>query len=398
MRRMSLAVTALLGLTACGGSPSTAALGPVALTTRTGSVGSGSWAPWPQAGHDARRSGASSSTGPRTGAVRWTRTLEGDVTPGPVIGPGGTVYAASNAGTLHALDPRTGKDLWTFRPRGGYGTDLSTSPAVLRDGTVLWPGPGGLYALDRTGRLLWTEPLSGPTSPAVDGDRVVVGDQSGTVEAIDVPTHRVLWKASLGESSYGSVALSPTDPHRAYQTAGSSLYALDDGKVAWKRGLGGTVEVSPAVAPDGTVVVGSNDPHERGFSPAGTQLWSYDRHAETYSSPVVTDDGIAYFGDHHAVVTALDSRTGKVLARYPGPTARPEDDRSVGVWTSPVVDAQHAVYWGQRSGHLHAVDAAGKVLFDLDLDATLDSYPALGDGLLVVGLTDGRLLGIGGPA
>jgi outer membrane protein assembly factor BamB len=194
------------------------------------------------------------------------------------------------------------------------------------------------------------------------------------------------------------VALSPTDPHRTYQTAGTSLYALDDGKVAWKQSLGTLVEVSPAVAPDGTVVVGSNDPHERGFSPVGKQVWSYDRHAETYSSPVVTVDGIAYFGDHHGVVTGVDSTTGKVLARYPGPTKRPPDNRSIGVWTSPVVDATHAVYWGQRSGHLHAVDASGKQLFDLDLDATLDSYPALGDGLLVVGLTDGRLLGVGDPA
>jgi hypothetical protein len=41
------------------------------------------------------------------------------------------------------------------------------------------------------------------------------------------------------------------------------------------------------------------------------------------------------------------------------------------------------------------VDAAGNVLFDLDTGATIDSYPALGDGLLVVGVTDGRLLAVG---
>jgi outer membrane protein assembly factor BamB len=392
---MTLAAVALVGLTACSSSTTSTSTAALSLAGHTGAVSTHAYAPWPQAGHDGRRSGASSSTGPRTAALRWTRQLEGNVTPGPVIGPGGTIYAASNEGTLHALDPKTGLDLWKFSPGGSYGIDLSTSPAVLANGTVLWPGPGALYALDAKGTLLWKEALSGPTSPALDGDRVVIGSQGGTVESIDVATHTILWKVDLGESGYGSVALSPTDPHRAYQTAGTHLYALDDGKVAWKQDLGDISEVSPAVAPDGTVVAASNNPVTRAFSPAGKQVWSYDRHAETYSSPVVTDDGIAYFGDHRAVVTGVDSKTGKVLARYQGPTQKPKDGRSVGIWTSPVIDSSHAVYWGSRSGHLHAVDAAGKVLFDLDTGATIDSYPALGDGLLVVGVTDGRLLAVG---
>lgn len=370
--------------------------GPVALSATTGTVATASYAPWPQASHDARRSGAATTVGPQTGHLRWTRVLEGDVTPGPVIGPGGTVFAASNAGVLHALDAVDGHDLWTFKGLGGYGSDLSTSPAVLPDGTVLWPGPGGrLYALDGKGKLRWTAVIGGQvTSPAYDGDRLVVGTSLGRVHRLDPRTGAVVWTVDLRDASYGSVALSPTDPHRAYQTAGNDLVALDDGRVAWREDLGDLVEVSPTVAADGTVVVGGNAPYERGFSPAGKELWRYDRRAETYSSPVVTDDGLAYFGDHHGVVSVVDSRTGGLRARYLGPTDRPSDNRSIGVWTSPVVDARHDVYWGTRSGHVRGVAADGTVLFDLPVGATADSYPALGDGLLVVGLTDGRLLGI----
>lgn len=94
------------------------------------------------------------------------------------------------------------------------------------------------------------------------------------------------------------------------------------------------------------------------------------------------------------MVSVVDSRTGELAARYPGPTQRPLDNRSIGVWTSPVVDARHDVYWGTRSGHVRGVDRTGRVLFDLAVGATADSYPALDEGLLVVGLTDGRLLGI----
>lgn len=140
------------------------------------------WAPWPAALHDARHSGSSTGDGPTSGTVRWRRTLEAAVTPGPVIGPDGTVYAASNGGVLHALNPATGDDRWTFDgPHSGF-SDLSTSPLVLPDGTVLWGSAGHtLYALSGTGALLWQAELPGqPTSPAsVDGRRVYVGDSSG---------------------------------------------------------------------------------------------------------------------------------------------------------------------------------------------------------------------------
>lgn len=393
MRRPLFTVLALLAASGCrSAAPS---LTPMALHLHPGPAGSHLSAPWPQASHDARRSGASTAVGPQTGHLRWTRTLEDDVTPGPVIGPGGTIYAASNAGVLHAIDPRTGRDLWSYDGGGRYGLDLSTSAAVLADGTVLWPGPRGLHALRPDGSLRWLLKLPGQvSSPAVDGPRVVVATSTGDVLRVDPTTGTVLWTAHLRASSLGSVALSPTDPHRAYQSAGNDLVALDDDHVAWRADLSDLVEVSPAVAPDGTVVVGGNAPYERGFSPNGRQVWKYDRRAETYSSPVVTDDGLAYFGDHRGVVTAIDTASGKVEARYLGPTRRPADNRSIGVWTSPVIDAHHDTYWGTRSGHVVGVQPSGRPLFDLDVGATVDSYPALDEGLLVVGLTDGRLLGI----
>jgi hypothetical protein len=98
-----------------------------------------SWAPWPAALHDFRHSGASTADGPNAGIFRWRRSLEAAVTPGPVVAPDGTIYAASNAGVLHALDPVTGADRWTFDSgHRAADNDLSTSPLVLPDGTVLW--------------------------------------------------------------------------------------------------------------------------------------------------------------------------------------------------------------------------------------------------------------------
>ncbi len=84
------------------------------------------------------------------------------MTPGPVIGPDGTIYAASNGSVLHALNPATGDDRWTFDGHHSGFSDLSTSPLVLPDGTVLWGSAGRtLYALSGTGALLWQAELPG---------------------------------------------------------------------------------------------------------------------------------------------------------------------------------------------------------------------------------------------
>jgi outer membrane protein assembly factor BamB len=126
---------------------------------------------------------------PEYGHVRWHRKLEGAVTAGPVIGQDGTIYAASNGGVLHALDPATGTDRWTYDSGHTDRADLSISPLVLPDRTVLWPTPGAeLVALSPTGRPPWPQPLPGqPTSPAsADGQRSYVGDLSGAVSALDV--------------------------------------------------------------------------------------------------------------------------------------------------------------------------------------------------------------------
>ena len=75
-----------------------------------------------------------------------------------------TIYVATNAGVLHALNPTTGADVWTFSGAGPYTgeTDLSTSPLVLPQGSILWPGPADtLYELSPAGQLLWSHRFDG---------------------------------------------------------------------------------------------------------------------------------------------------------------------------------------------------------------------------------------------
>ncbi|MEU4670416.1 PQQ-binding-like beta-propeller repeat protein [Amycolatopsis sp. NPDC023774] len=167
-------------------------------------------------------------SGPTRGTIRWQRRLEGATTPGPVVGADGTVFIASNAGVLHALDPADGHDKWIYDTKNPTGGDLSISPVVLPNGTILLPSGEDLIALSPSGRPLWTKAFSvRVTSPAsIDGNRVYVGTGDGTVSAVDATAGRAIWTVATGATSYGSVV---TDGRgRVYTTAGSSLIAVDD--------------------------------------------------------------------------------------------------------------------------------------------------------------------------
>ncbi|MEO9140455.1 MAG: PQQ-binding-like beta-propeller repeat protein [Jatrophihabitans sp.] len=348
---------------------------------------------WPAAGYDARHSSATKVVGPQTARVKWQVDLGGDLTPGPVIGVDGSVLAASNSGTLYALDPADGKQRWKYDGGGSYGDDLSTSPAVLADGTILWPGPGNtLYALSKSGSLLWKERFAGLVlSPAVaGGNRVYVADRAGHLAALTVAgaTHRRVWEVSFGGTDYGSPTVG-TDG-TVFTASDKDLVAIRDlggqGAVLWRFHAKKMVEVSSAVGPDGTVLLGTNHDKQFGISAGGTILWSLDIGDYTYSSSVVRPDGTGYFGDNMGRLRIINNANGKVVQTIT-PLGKPNQEK---IWTAPVVDARSDVYWATTRGNVYGYSRSGAPLFRFRADAGVNSYPALGgDGTLYFGSTSG---------
>jgi len=417
-RRIAFMAAALIALSGACGSPSRSTTPKASGVTSTQGVSTipprppagpapslltGSTA-WPEALADAAHSGTSASTGPQTAALRWTRNLGGPISAGPTVGANGVIYAFSGAGVLHALDPETGADEWTFDGGGSAdnGSDLSTSAAVLADGTILWPGPRStLFALDPSGHLQWSLRLRGTVlSPAVARNgKVYISDSMGDLVALapGATSVRKLWSVSIGATSFGSPALGPDGT--VYGTAGRDLVAVKDagdrGHILWRFTAGAEIEVSPTVAPDGTVILGTNDAYEYGISPQGTVKWRYPRQVYSYSTPAATPDGLAYFGDNDGYVDVVVAATGRAVGRYDG-TAQPLSSAGVGVWTAPLVDIHHDVYFGTAAGHVFGFNYDGVKLFDLSTGATVDSYPALtAAGTLVIGSDNGMLYAIG---
>ncbi len=354
---------------------------------------------WPAASGDAGRTSPAVTTGPQTGRRAWQRRLEGAVVPGPVVGADGSVLAASNGGVLHALDPASGADRWTYDGGGSYGSDLSTSPAVLPDGTILWPGPHNrLYGLTATGRLLWTVELDAfVLSPAVVGRRAYVATAAGTLLALDVPDEgqpREAWRLDVGGTSYSSPAVGPDGT--VYAAADRTVTAVrdngDSAHVRWQFRTRDTIEVSTAVGSDGTIVVGTNNDVQYGLRRDGGVRWTFDRGDWTYSSPVVRD-GRTWFGSHLGQVDVLDVATGTLLQRDLGlPRAQGTSSVGTGIWTAPLVDTAQNVYVGTAAGHVYGFAPDGHRLWDAPVGGVIASYPALtADGTLVLGSTNGTL-------
>lgn len=356
---------------------------------------------WTEALANPQHSSSANVVGPTTGHVIWQRSLGAPVVAGAIAGQDGTIYESANDGTLHAIDPATGRDRWVFNGEGttDNNQDLSTSPAVLADGTVLWPAPAGrLDALTPTGALLWSLTFKGAIlSPAARGSNVYIADSQGGLAAITTSPSKgtVRWSLQLGKVSFGSPAIGPDGT--VYTTVDDRLVAVQDtgssAHIRWVFQPHGPIEVSPSVAPDGKIILGTNDGFEYGLNPSGAVDWRYPlgKGIYSYSTPAVTADGLAYFGDNNGNVHVVRASDGKVIGRYQART-QALSGNGIGVWTAPVIDGRHDVYFGTASGHILGYGFDGTQLFDDPTGAIVASYPALTvDGTLVVGSDNGTL-------
>jgi len=223
-----------------------------------------------------------------------------------------------------------------------------------------------------------------------------VGDTGGGVTAMDVSSSggdppRQAWTTRVGTTSYGSIVTDGSG--RIYTTADSALIALDDlgtsVREAWRANPDDNItEVSAGLAPDGTVLLGTNGNREWAYRPDGSLRWTFPR-IITYSSPSVTSDGLAYVADHSGRVHVLRVSDGTEAAAY-------QDEPPAQIWSAVAVDRGHRIYFGTQDGQLLGVAPDGSVLFDVTLGGPVDSYPALtANGTVVIGDRSGEVVAVG---
>lgn len=292
---------------------------------------------------------------------KWAWFIGGEVT----VNPDGTfIQQSGNAGTWECTDAARGAVTLRWR-QGGFvnrmmlspdGRGLSSTDPSQSFVTAKRIGTPPLPRSSSPGAAPKTTPSSQPQPKTAQEPRQA---QTGSPQVIP----RLQWKFELRES-FGSspISTSPTVADGVvYVSYSDGLYAIDtkSGQEKWAFPKTG-VRCSPAVA-DGVAYVCDSGALSAVDIKTGRQLWELETYEIIGTNTPVVANGLIYLG----------SRATEVF----GELARRDS--------------------GKRYGRLFAVDAkTGQRKLAIKVEASFSSAPAVTDGIIYVGRSDGQLYAV----
>lgn len=333
-----------------------------------------------------------------SGRILWHATLPNEVMSTPLVvgnlvvfGVGNSLFAPNQRTGLHrirgtgpsgvyALDRTTGRPVWHVATRG----ECMPTPAYYHGNIYQMTGSGDLVEIQAaTGRVLARRQLGefdSMASPSLQGGVLVVDTAPQLVQAVALPSLRVLWRTAIPAVS-GVTDVSParSGPYVALDAVTSlrrltgslaygteALFVLDaaNGHLLWSRVLGSghlRTDVMQTAVPTilaGTVYVGS--PIAKRVSafnlPTGRLLWSMATHGEVKDDPAVTA-GHLYVADSAGYVYDVRAATGRLVAERqlaPGARVYASGARAFGIGTGGLLVVGPTAYCATSQGALIA--------------------------------------------
>lgn len=227
-------------------------------------------------------------------------------TESPPIVSGGLVYfgdgpVGGGNGTFRAVDVKTHRVRWSYKSAGNI-----SSGASLTGTTAYWSSYGGhVYAVNRfTGKLRWDTAVQGASggtvpfysTPALDGGKLVVGGNDGSIYALNARTGAQDWRYDGSGYVYCSASIYKGTVYIG--DFGGSFHALSlkSGHQRWSYSMGPVIGSATIIR--GIVYIASLRPAKTyGLSArTGKLLWTFP---DGQFSPVVADrDRIWLTGKH----------------------------------------------------------------------------------------------------
>ncbi len=301
---------------------------------------------YPTLGVNFQRTGQlSTSTDHLDGKVLWTYAQTVPYEGGGeasefAVGPDGTVYMVDFQ-RVRAFDA-AGKNLWSFFKSTDVGHP--SAPPTLSDAGILYaPMEDKLRAFDPAGKVLWTAVTGNRhwvSAPLIHPDGTIVSwQQAGHLVALDAATGAQKWKWSpQAMTSQGKSDVTPAmapdgtvyvpymfSTGNTGDLAGVIAAVGTDGAQTWeyKFDAQGT-PTNPSVGPDGTVYVaaavstGFTTPKTmlHAFNPDGSLKWK----VEALTSPRILTDGtlVTRTNDSLLFLEAATGATKKAVATDAG--------------------------------------------------------------------------------
>lgn len=147
---------------------------------------------------------------------------------------------------------------------------------------------------------------------------------------------------------------------------------------------------SPAIGEDGTIYVGSWDHHLYAIYPNGTTKWVFSAYDTIATSPVISNEGIIYFG-----VMGPGYDKGRVYALYPNGTEKWHYDTSLWIVSNPAIGTDGTIYIGSADRYVYALYPNGTLRWKFHIGDEIHSHPSIADdGTIYIGSNDGYLYAI----
>jgi outer membrane protein assembly factor BamB len=337
-------------------------------------------ADWPTLLGDFERTGVADQGPVGRPVIRWQSQAGGAINHSVAV-VGDLALVPSDDDLLHALSRSDGAERWTY-PAGS--SDIS----VVDDTAFVSDIAGSIHAVDiRTGDGVWrSEPLEGPTGAAYGDDRLYVGTQGGEIVAFDPRDGREIWRTRAADDSVNGPSFKDG---RVFAGSSGLFVALDaeNGSIEWTAPTANEGSGTPRLG-DGIAFLSaaSSAPpttsHLRAFDiGTGEEIWNMEGQI---SGPVI-GDGVGY-SPGQGLVVAFDLGTGdeRWKATFDGMV------RGMGL-------AEGVLYVGALDERtVYALDAAsGAELWRFAVDGGPTSLAVVG-GVLYVGTDTGSMYAIEG--
>jgi outer membrane protein assembly factor BamB len=250
------------------------------------------------------------------GEVLWRRKVGTLMASSPAVDPDShaLVLTTMQPGDVQVRDLDTGELRWR------YATGLTEPSPVVRDGVAyLAATNGNVYAFDLArGEPRWV--FSGgakiTSSPALEGDRLYVGDYAGTVYALDAGTGRPVWTASAGGKVYGTIAVAGGRVFAPAVAPGLSAFDAETGVLLWRVPTSAYLYSSPAAYRGRVYFATYAGTLSAVSAETGELLWTGDT-GGAVSGAVQVVAGVVYAGSFGGRITGWDWESGRELIRFP---------------------------------------------------------------------------------
>ncbi|MFH1023063.1 MAG: PQQ-binding-like beta-propeller repeat protein [Planctomycetota bacterium] len=239
------------------------------------------------------------------GEARTTQT----VLAAPAIA-GGNLYLGTDSGFLYALDPATGKAIWT----AALGAEIRNPPAAAENCLFVLTQPDGvIHALNPvSGAEIWksekTNRTDGP--PATNGREIAFGNCDAALHVFSAADGKRLHRIELGEDSQvaGGAALSGNLAFVGTRNGRVVCADIHEGKIVWAEKFSeGEIFTTPAASGRRVVFAAADGVVHATDRDTGKSLWRFQAGNDP-QSPVIAGDRAVVSAA--GVVYILDLATG----------------------------------------------------------------------------------------